>query len=131
LGRVKGHLVSLPIGDEFVTVKIGDLVQVSLRTKDAQEAKRLHAAADAALRQRWELERTGPTPLSQLQVRALAADWRRAIVAEYRKNPGDPEGWDASLSLMAEALELSRRGRAESARLRRSFERTSSWKGAG
>ena|SRR5215207_640782 len=97
LGRLRGSLVSLPVGDEFVTVKVGDLVQASLRTKDAQEAKRLHAAADAALRQRWELERSGPTPLSQLQVQALAGDWRRAIVAEYRENPGDRLGRECRL----------------------------------
>ena len=81
------------------------MVQVSLRTKDEREAKRLHATADAALRERWEIERRGPTPLSHRQVHALAGDWHRSIVAHHRENPGEPEAWDASIDHIADALE--------------------------
>jgi hypothetical protein len=48
--QLKGNTVTLPVGDQFVSVKIGAVVQVSLRTKDQREAKERHATADAALR---------------------------------------------------------------------------------
>ena len=49
LARLKGQTVALPVGDAFVTVKVGDIVQASLRTKEASEARNRHAVADGAL----------------------------------------------------------------------------------
>ncbi|MFL5130996.1 MAG: DUF6538 domain-containing protein, partial [Microvirga sp.] len=62
--RLKGQNLTLPVGDSFSTVKIGDVVQVSLRTKDQREAKERHAIADGALRRFWENQRSNtPTRL--------------------------------------------------------------------
>ena len=47
--RFKGTVVSLPLGMRSRTVRIGEVVQMSLRTRSTSEAKRLHAMADAAL----------------------------------------------------------------------------------
>ncbi|MFL4991093.1 MAG: DUF6538 domain-containing protein, partial [Microvirga sp.] len=58
--RLKGQNVALPVGDSVVTVKIGAVVQASLRTKDTKQAKQLHAVADAALRRYWDAQRNGP-----------------------------------------------------------------------
>jgi hypothetical protein len=62
--RVKGRMVTLPIGEDFATVRMGDAVQVSLRTKDPRKAKQLHASADAALREFYDRQRNGPIKLS-------------------------------------------------------------------
>jgi len=56
---LKGTFVALPLGAQTKTVKIGEMVQMSLETRDASEAKRLHAIADAALKRFWEAHRTG------------------------------------------------------------------------
>ncbi|WP_262270479.1 DUF6538 domain-containing protein [Microvirga yunnanensis] len=56
---LKGTFVTLPLGRHLKTVKIGEMVQMSLHTRDASEAKRLHSVADAALRRFWEAHRTG------------------------------------------------------------------------
>ena len=72
LSRVKGSLISLPVADELVTVKVGDTVQVSLRTRDPKEGKARHAIADAALRRAWEALRAGPVQLSQRQIMGLS-----------------------------------------------------------
>jgi integrase len=55
---LKGTFVTLPLGGQIKTVKIGEMVQMSLHTRDASEAKRLHAIADAALKGFWEAHRT-------------------------------------------------------------------------
>jgi integrase len=114
LARVKGHTISLPIGPERASVKVGEIVQVSLRTKDGRKAKELHAVADAALKQLWEIERNGPVPLSSMQVVALAGDWRRSIIEEHQENPGDALGWEESADRTREALQDAvRRGGEE------------------
>jgi hypothetical protein len=50
LRTLKGTFVSLPLGRHSKTIKIGEMVQMSLHTRDTAEAKRLHAIADAALK---------------------------------------------------------------------------------
>jgi hypothetical protein len=77
LGRLKGQTVTLPVGQEFASVKIGDTVQVSLRTKDPRSAKELHAVADSALRSFWEAQRSGPTPLNNRQSQRSRASFTR------------------------------------------------------
>jgi hypothetical protein len=90
---LQGEAICLPIGKYFATVKIGDTIQVSLRTKDAREAKQLHAAADAALRRYWDAQRNGPTRLTQKQALALAGTLYNAFAEKLEDNPGSPETW--------------------------------------
>jgi integrase len=56
---LRGTFVSLPLGEQIKTIKVGEMVQMSLNTRDPSEAKRLHAVADATLRRLWEAHRTG------------------------------------------------------------------------
>ncbi|GEP08057.1 hypothetical protein MOX02_60950 [Methylobacterium oxalidis] len=63
LARVKGQSVTLPVAEGFASVKIGDIVQASLRTKEAGEARKRHAVADGALKRFWEAQEAGPTSL--------------------------------------------------------------------
>lgn len=105
LARVKGQTVSLPVGDTFVTVKVGDIVQASLRTKEASEARARHAVADGALKRFWDAERKGPIRLSQRQVVALAGtvygDWKRIM----GDDPGLPEAFVQVQRLSLQARE--------------------------
>ncbi|MBO1906154.1 tyrosine-type recombinase/integrase [Microvirga sp. 3-52] len=59
LKSLKGTFVSLPLGGQVKTVKIGEMVQMSLHTRDTSEAKQLHAIADVALKRFWEAHRAG------------------------------------------------------------------------
>lgn len=93
LARLKGTRITLPVGDRPVTVKVGDVVQVSLRTKDKGKAKELHAIADAALRRQWEAQRHGPSRLTQKQVTALAGTFYRDFTRAIEDDPGSPETW--------------------------------------
>jgi integrase len=57
LPHVVGLSVSLPVGGSKRTTKIGEMVQLSLRTKSPEEGKERHALADAALRRFWQRKR--------------------------------------------------------------------------
>ena len=60
-------------------------VKVSLRTKDPNEARRLHTAQAAAIQAHWDLLRKGPATLDDRQVDAVAGEVYRALLA---KAPG-------------------------------------------
>ncbi|WP_201861503.1 site-specific integrase [Microvirga soli] len=106
--QLKGHLVTLPVGDRFVSVKIGEVVQVSLRTKDQREAKERHAVADAALRRFWDSQRNNtPTRLSHQQAAALAGTIYTAFAETLERNPGSPERW----ALMQNINQMARDGK--------------------
>lgn len=79
LRALKGAFVSLPLGRHFKTIKIGEMVQMSLHTRDAAEAKRRHAIADAALKRFWDVQRTGEEG-SDVSLSAAMVP-RQAIVA--------------------------------------------------
>ncbi|MFL5207007.1 MAG: DUF6538 domain-containing protein, partial [Microvirga sp.] len=68
LRSLKGTFVTLPLGGQLKTVRIGEMVQMSLHTRDASEAKRLHAIADAALKQFWDTCRRGEGPNESLSL---------------------------------------------------------------
>jgi len=61
VAKLRGSSVTLPIDGRDVTVRIGDKVLVSLRTKDAKEARRRFIPAFAALDAHWNAVRLGPT----------------------------------------------------------------------
>ena len=84
LSRLRGMPVTLPVGDGFVTVKIGDAVQASLRTRDPTTARSRHATADATLRSFWEANRRGPIALTHRQAAALSGELYRAWADEDR-----------------------------------------------
>jgi integrase len=99
------------VGDSVITVKIGTVVQASLRTKDAREAKQLHAVADAALRKFWDCQRNGPVRLSQKQATALAGTLYQTFATVLEDNPGSPETW-AWVQDMNDRAREGRLGRA-------------------
>ncbi|MFD2172596.1 DUF6538 domain-containing protein [Rhodobacter lacus] len=62
--KVCGTVVSVPVDGVPRSVLIKGHAKVSLRTKDAAEAKSRFTLAHAALEEHWEMVRKGPKPLS-------------------------------------------------------------------
>ncbi|TXN42494.1 hypothetical protein FV233_22580 [Methylobacterium sp. WL7] len=67
VARLKGQIVSLPIGAVWASVRIGPIVQASLRTKEPREARVRHSLADGALKRIWQGERSDKHPHSHDQ----------------------------------------------------------------
>ncbi|SFG63143.1 DUF6538 domain-containing protein [Methylobacterium gossipiicola] len=103
LVRVKGQTVSLPVGDTFVSVKVGDVVQASLRTKEAAEARTRHAVADGALKRFWEAQKAGPVSLTQRQIIALSGLVYADLTKAWSDEPGPSEAWSGMLRLHQQA----------------------------
>lgn len=91
--QVEGAIISVPVDGVFFSVTIKGAVKVSLRTKDAKEAKRLFIPALAAVEEHWESVRNGPKPLTQKASLALAGAIRAAWVDAFDDEPGSPKRW--------------------------------------
>lgn len=101
--RAKGRKVTLPIAETTVTVTMGDVVQVSLRTRDQREAKSRYIAAHANLAATWEAIRLGPAKLTYRDVVALAGDAYKAFAYGLEDDPGKAELWAKVLADNAKA----------------------------
>jgi integrase len=126
LPKVKGDLISLPVGGRATQTRVGDVVKLSLRTREPREAKTLFAAAHVALNDYWTAIRKGPSSLSQKQAVALAGELYRAFVKDFEENPGSYEKW-ANVLLMNEEARSGDYGRgalmiAHKAKVQRSME---------
>ncbi|WP_162560618.1 site-specific integrase [Methylobacterium durans] len=95
--------MTLPVADGFASVKIGDIVQASLKTKEASEARKRHAVADGALKRFWEAQEAGPTSLTTREAVALAGTLYTAFTSVLADDPGPPERWEKALRLNAKA----------------------------
>ena len=67
--------------------------KLSLKTRDATEAKRLHATAMAELESRWASLRAGPRTLSELEAHALAEPVHDWWLSKYRDEPSSQTFW--------------------------------------
>jgi integrase len=85
-GKAKGKSITLPVGGAWSTVRVGEFVEMSLKTRDPNEAKIRHAAADAALRQYWEALRAGSVALSHKQATAIAGQVYRETIARNQND---------------------------------------------
>ena len=103
LSRVRGTSVSLPIGDSVASVRVGDIVQASLRTKEASEARNRHSVADGALKRFWEAQRHGPITLTHRQITALSGLAYASLTGVAGDEPGSPEIWDHILRIHSKA----------------------------
>ncbi len=93
----KGRKLSLPIGDTFCSVTVGDAVKASLRTKDVAEAKERHTKALAVVHEFWQAVRSGPKPLTHKQILGLAGELYHAFVTAFDEDPGHPYNWASQL----------------------------------
>lgn len=100
LDKAKGLMLHLPIGDETVSVRLGDngIVKVSLRTHDPRRAKERQAQALSYLDDVWRGLREGPIRLNHRQVIALSGEWYREMKRLYESDPGRATLWNIRLS---------------------------------
>ena len=87
VGKARGTTVTLPVEGKPSTVRIGDKVIISLRTRDPVEAKTRFAEAEQALARHWSAIRSGPVVLLHKQVVALPGDVYRQWVDMYETDP--------------------------------------------
>ncbi|TXM99706.1 tyrosine-type recombinase/integrase [Methylobacterium sp. WL64] len=87
---VKGQIVALPIGPAWASIKVGSVVQASLRTKEPKEARIRHSAADGALKELWQAERSGALSSTDPGGVFEHKDWRRHLVPVGNVIPLEP-----------------------------------------
>lgn len=95
--KAKGTSISVPIGDEFTTIKVGGAAKVSLRTKDASIARLRFPAALAAIEQHWANLRRGPVSLSHKDALAIVGELRSTFISLLDENPGEAAMWERVL----------------------------------
>jgi integrase len=105
LERLKGERLALSVSGARVDILVRDIVAVSLRTKEADEAKRRFREVSEQVDRHYNFASNTAVTLSHEETIHLAGDWRRSLIAEYRANPGDAEGWEVEFDRVAEALE--------------------------
>src|SRR5690554_2852477 len=74
LARAKGHLVTVTVDEVPSEVKLGEYIKVSLRTKNAAEAKKRAVEAEAEFSRIWLSFENGPVSLTLRQITALAGE---------------------------------------------------------
>jgi integrase len=105
LPAAKGRTIFLPIGAESVQAKIGEVVKVSLRTREPTVAKSWFTTALSALNDYWQAVRKGPQALSHRDAVALSGEIYRAFTSALEDDPGTYERW-------ANVLEMNDQARA-------------------
>ena len=80
--KLRGAALTLPVDGDDVTVKIGDKVVVSLRTKDRREAKLRFQHAAARLDAFFTASRAAPEALTYKDIVALSGDSYRRFVED-------------------------------------------------
>lgn len=87
-----------------VTATIGkDLIKFSLRTADAELAKRRHAAAWEQITRQVETWKAGPKSLGRKQIKALAGRVYFTMAEAFEDEPGRASDW-ATINSIASAL---------------------------
>ena len=103
--RLWGERFGLKVDGEPSPVTVNGFVKVSLRTKDARAARDRHRDVSKQVSVFYQTFEDEGFALTHEQAAQLAGEWYRSLVAEFRANPGDPEGWDEELWKVGEALE--------------------------
>lgn len=103
--KLAGQKLTLRVGGADRTIVVRDIVKISLGTKDVGEAKTRHAAVQAQLQERWATAKKAAVTLTHEEILGLAGRAYRELIAEFRADPGDPEGWDVYADQLAEPFE--------------------------
>jgi hypothetical protein len=103
-GRAVGRTVSVNIGREESTIRLSEIVKVSLRTKSDGEARQRHSSVQAQFEQRWAALRASAVALSHREIMALAGQWYSDLVSAHQDEPGEADGWVEYLDKLREGL---------------------------
>lgn len=102
---VAGQKLSIEVAGALASVKLATTIKISLRTKDANDARSRHSNVSSQIEKRWTLaRRKSPQSLTHREIISLAGFWYREMVSENEAEPGDPEGWDIYREPIIEAL---------------------------
>lgn len=93
LAVAKGKSVTVTVDGMPCTVKLGDYIKVSLRTKTIAEAKQRANEAEAEFNRIWLSFENGPVKLTLKQITALAGEMYHAISAALEDDPGEAALW--------------------------------------
>lgn len=104
LERAAGERVTIAVADIETTIRIAPQIKVSLRTKDAPEARLRHASVQAQMLERWKGWRDGAVTLTHQQIHALAGRAYRELIESWAAEPGSRHGWDAFMDVLIEGL---------------------------
>ncbi len=100
-----GSSITVEVSGVPTTIKLRDIVKVSLRTKDTGEARLRHSAVQEQLEQRWASARGRAIKLTSREVSGYAGIWYRDLVLTHQDDPGSVAGWEAYQEQLFEGLE--------------------------
>jgi integrase len=99
-----GQKATFEVAGAESTVKLAPIFKVSLRTKDAGEARLRHASVQAQLQERWATARDGAVSLSYKEIMALAGLWYRDLLVDHQDEPGDADNWATFQDFLRDGL---------------------------
>ena len=92
----RGATVTVTVDEVPYSVKLGDYIKVSLRTKDAAIAKLRGHEVEAEFNRVWLSFESGPVSLTLKQITALAGEMYHAIRQVLEDDPGEAALWAQS-----------------------------------
>jgi hypothetical protein len=102
--KAAGATYAFTINGTIRRVKAGAHIKVSLDAREPWEAKARYRDASQQLARQHDALRSTAIELNYQQTVALAGEWYRELIHEFAGDPGDPEGWDANIDQIADAL---------------------------
>jgi hypothetical protein len=99
-----GQKATFEVAGTESPVKLAPIFKVSLRTKDAGEARLRHASVQTQLQKRWVAARDGAVTLSHKEITALAGLWYRDLLADHQDEPGEADNWATYQDFLREGL---------------------------
>jgi len=103
----KGKSVTVTVYDTPCVVKLGEYLKVSLRTKDAAEARRRAHEAEGEFNRIWMSFENGPVRLNLRQITALAGEMYHTVRQALEDDPLEAALW-AQRRRERDALEAKR-----------------------
>lgn len=104
LATHRGTSINVDVAGELTTVRLGNIIKVSLRTKENGEARLRHTSVQSQLEQRWASAKGKAVRLTKIEISGLAGIWYRDLVLTHQDDAGNVEGWEAYQDLLCEGL---------------------------
>lgn len=103
VASAKGKMVIVTVAEAPCSVKLGEYLKVSLRTKDPSEAKRRGNDAQSQFDLIWQSFTDAPARLSHRQIVALAGEVYRMFRAA-EDDPGDAVRWLKAMQINSRVM---------------------------
>lgn len=76
------------------SITLGNIIKVSLRTKENGEARLRHTSVQSQLEQRWASAKGKTIRLTKIEISGLVGIWYRDLVLTHQDDAGNVEGWE-------------------------------------